>query len=370
MSSCSGQDCANPAGTLKCPTCLKHNIDSNYCSQECFKRNWKRHKAIHPAEDGKVYDPFPAVAYTGKLRAAYPLTPKRTVKAGIVLPDYAEHGQPISEMQERGVQVEINDEETIEKIRNVSRLAREVTDIAGRAVKPGVTTDEIDRIVHEACMERGAYPSPLNYFNFPKSVCTSVNEVICHGIPDQRPIEDGDIINIDVTLYKDGVHSDMNHTFYVGDKARMDHDTVRLVEGTRKSLDAAIDLVKPGTLIRSLGNEIEKVAKEHGLSVVRSYTGHGVGKLFHSAPNVPHYANNKAVGVCKPGMVFTIEPMLCLGGFQDKQWPDGWTAVTRDGKWSAQFEHTLLVTEDGCEVLTRRNKRSPGGPIKIPKKKA
>lgn len=367
---CSGVDCANPAGSLKCPTCLKHNVDSNYCSQECFKRNWKKHKAVHPAEDGKVYDPFPSVAYTGELRAAYPLSPKRSIKKGVVLPDYAEHGQPISEMDERGGQVEICDNETIDKIRHVSRLAREVTDIAGRAVKPGVTTDELDRIVHEACMERGAYPSPLNYFNFPKSVCTSINEVICHGIPDQRPLEDGDIVNIDVTLYKDGVHSDMNHTFYVGDKARLDPDTVRLVEGTRKALDAAIALVKPGALVRSFGNEIERVAKENQLSVVRTYTGHGVGRLFHSAPNVPHYANNKAIGICKPGMVFTIEPMLCLGGFHDKRWPDGWTAVTRDGKWSAQFEHTLLVTEDGCEVLTKRNKRSPGGPVSMPKKKA
>lgn len=367
--SCSGQDCANPAGNLKCPTCMKFEIDSTYCSQECFKRNWRLHKSVHPREDGKTFDPFPAVTYTGKLRAEYPLSPKRPVKASIELPDYALDGEPRSEQTARGQQIEINDAATIEKIRNVSRLAREVTDIAGRAVKPGVTTDEIDRLVHEACMERGAYPSPLNYYHFPKSVCTSINEVICHGIPDQRKLEDGDIVNVDVTLYKDGVHSDMNHTFYVGDKARANHEVVRLVEGTRRALDAAIALVKPGCLVRSLGDEIERVAREHNLSVVRSFTGHGVGKLFHTAPNVPHYANNKAVGVCRPGMVLTIEPMLCLGGFQDKQWPDGWTAVTRDGKWSAQFEHTLLVTEEGVEVLTKRNKRSPGGPIEIPKKK-
>ncbi|GMM50234.1 methionine aminopeptidase [Starmerella bacillaris] len=365
--SCSGQDCANEAGTLKCPTCLKFGIDSVYCSQTCFKRNWSKHKSVHPQESGKVYDPFPALVYTGSVRAVYPLSPRRLVKAGIVCPDYAEDGEPTEEIEAKSG-IEICDAETIEKIRNTSRLAREVIDIAGRAVKPGITTDEIDRIVHEACMERGAYPSPLNYYFFPKSVCTSVNEVICHGIPDQRPLEDGDIVNIDVTLYKDGVHSDMNHTYYVG-SASKNPDVVRLVEGTRRSLDAAIALVKPGCLIRSLGNEIERVAKEYNLSVVRSYTGHGVGKLFHSDPNVPHYANNKAVGVCQPGMVFTIEPMLCLGTYRDSRWPDNWTAVTKDGKYSAQFEHTLLVTETGVEVLTRRNKRSPGGPIDIPKKK-
>ena len=366
--SCSGEDCSNPAGTLKCPTCMKFGIDSSYCSQECFKRNWKIHKAVHPREDGKTYDPFPSLVYTGKLRACYPLSPRRPIKAGIVLPDYALNGDPVSERESNG-DVEIMEGERLETMRNVCRLGREVLDIAGRAIRPGITTDEIDRMVHEACMERGAYPSPLNYFFYPKSVCLSVNEVICHGIPDQRPLEDGDIVNVDISLYKDGVHSDLNHTYYVGDKARADHDAVRLVEGARRSLDAAIAIVKPGTPIRSLGNEIERVAKEHNLSVVRSFTGHGVGSLFHCAPNVPHYANNKAIGVCKPGMVFTIEPMLCLGTYQDKQWPDSWTAVTRDGKWSAQFEHTLLVTEDGVEVLTKRNKRSPGGPIDIPKKK-
>lgn len=367
MSSCSGQDCANPAGTLKCPTCMKFGIDSVYCSQDCFKRNWASHKSVHPKENGEVWDPFPESVYTGKVRAQYPLSPARPVKASVVKPDYAEDGEPTEELKSRDTHIEIPDAETIEKIRHVSKLAREVTDIAAKKVKPGVTTDEIDAAVHNACMERGAYPSPLNYFFFPKSVCTSVNEVICHGIPDQRKLEDGDIVNIDVTLYKDGVHSDMNHTYYVGQKAKSDHDTVRLVEGTRRSLDAAIALVKPGALVRSFGNEIERVAKEYNLSVVRTYTGHGVGKLFHCAPNVPHYANNKAVGVCKPGMVFTIEPMLCLGAHYDKQWPDGWTAVTKDGKWSAQFEHTILVTETGCEVLTARKKNSLGGPIEIPK---
>lgn len=365
---CSGADCANEAGNLKCPVCLKNGVEASYCSQTCFKRNWPSHKLTHPTEDGKTYDPFPPQAYTGALRACYPLAPRREVKEGIVEPDYAKDGVPTSELKMNRSEIKILDEELIEKMRHTSRLAREVIDIAARAVKPGVTTEEIDKIVHQACMERGAYPSPLNYYNFPCSVCTSLNEVICHGIPDKRPLEDGDILNIDVTLYKDGVHSDMNHTYYVGDKARQNLDAVRLVEGTREALDAAIAMVKPGTLFRSFGDEIEKVAKKYGLSVVRAYTGHGVNELFHPPPTIPHYAHNKAAGICKPGMTFTIEPMLCLGTYRDKRWPDNWTAVTADGKWSAQFEHTLLVTEDGCEVLTKRNKRSPGGPIPIPKK--
>lgn len=367
MSVCAGQDCSNPAGSLKCPTCLKHNMETVFCSQTCFRRNWAAHKTIHPPETGDAYEPFPERVYTGSVHAVYPLTPRRPVKSSVVKPDYADDGEPRLEQRSRSSQIPICSPETIEKVRHVSRLAREVTDIAGRAIRPGITTDEIDAIVHNACMDRNAYPSPLNYYWFPKSVCTSVNEVICHGIPDKRKLEDGDIVNIDVTLYKDGVHSDMNHTYYVGDKARHDLDNVRLVEGTRKALDAAIALVKPGALVRNFGNEIERVAKEHGLSVVRTYTGHGVGELFHCAPNVPHYAHNKAPGICRPGMIFTIEPMLCLGSYRDKTWPDNWTAVTADGKRSAQFEHTLLVTDTGVEILTDRNKRSPGGPLPIPK---
>lgn len=365
---CSGADCANEAGSLKCPVCLKHGIESAYCSQVCFKRNWALHKATHPSEDGETYDPFPAQAYTGEIRAVYPLVPRREVKESIARPDYADTGFPKSEVEEQRSHIRVLDAETIEKMRAVSKLAREITDIGGRAVKPGITTEEIDRIIHEACVERGCYPSPLNYYNFPRSCCTSVNEVICHGIPDKRPLEDGDIINLDITVYKDGVHSDMNHTYYVGDKARANPDAIRLIEGTRQALDAAIALVKPGALFRSFGDEIEKVAKKFGLSVVRSYTGHGIHELFHAAPSIPHYANNKAAGICKPGMCFTIEPMLNLGTYRDKSWPDNWTAVTADGKWSAQFEHTLLVTEDGCEVLTAKNKRSPGGPLPVPKK--
>lgn len=211
-----------------------------------------------------------------------------------------------------------------------------------------------------------AYPSPLNYVNFPKSVCTSVNEVICHGIPDQRPLEDGDILNIDISLYHGGFHGDLNETYYVGDKAKADPDAVRVVETSRECLDKAIEIVKPGTLFREFGNVIEKHAKSRDCSVVRSYCGHGINQLFHTTPSIPHYAKSKTVGSAKAGMCFTIEPMINLGSYRDKTWPDNWTSVTIDGKRSAQFEHTLLVTEDGVDILTARLPDSPGGAIPMP----
>jgi methionyl aminopeptidase len=210
-----------------------------------------------------------------------------------------------------------------------------------------------------------SYPSPLNYCHFPKSVCTSPNEVICHGIPDQRPLQDGDILNIDVTLYHGGFHGDLNETYYIG-KADQDPDSVRVVEAARDCLEESIKLVKPGALFRDYGNTIEKIAKERNCGVVKTYCGHGINQLFHCAPNVPHYAKNKAVGEAKPGMCFTIEPMITLGTHKDKTWPDDWTSVTTDGSRTAQFEHTLLVTEKGVEVLTARLADSPGGKVPMP----
>lgn len=194
-------------------------------------------------------------------------------------------------------------------------------------------------------------------------MCTSVNEVICHGIPDFRPLEDGDIVNIDVSLWFEGYHADLNETYYVGDKSLANPDNVRLVETTRECLDKAIEHAKPGVNFKDFGDIIEKHAKSRGLGVVKTYCGHGVNTLFHCAPNVPHYAKNKAVGKLKPGMTFTIEPMITLGSYKDKTWPDDWTSVTVDGSRSAQFEHTLLVTETGIEILTPRTGDSPGGPV-------
>lgn len=365
---CIGVACANPISTLQCPTCLKLGKESFFCSQDCFKTSWSEHKIIHKqsAQTG-IYDPFPNFPYTGGIRPAYPLSPTRRLPPSIRRPDYSEDGVPKSEQARGGPKnIAILSAEEIGGMRKVCRLAREVLDICAAAVRPGITTDELDEIAHKACIERDSYPSPLNYVNFPKSICTSINEVICHGIPDQRKLVDGDIINLDITLYHGGFHGDLNETYYVGDKAKANPDTVRVVETSRDCLDEAIKLVKPGMLFRDPGNVIEKLAKQRNCSVVRTYIGHGINQLFHCNPNVPHYAKNKAVGVAKPGMCFTIEPMINLGTYKDTTWPDKWTSTTSDGKMSAQFEHTLLVTEGGVEVLTARFPDSPGGRMPIP----
>jgi methionyl aminopeptidase len=326
MTTCSGVGCEKEAGTLKCPTCLKHGIQSYFCDQECFKKSWATHKQLHPVA---VHDPFPEHVYTGKLRAQYPLKPRRKVDDSIQKPDYAIDGIPYSEQRlGRTTAIKILNADEIEKMRTVNKLGREVLDIAGAMMKPGVSTEDIDDAVFDACMQRGIYPSPLNYYGFPKSTPISVNEVVCHGIPDKRKLEDGDIVNIDISVYKDGFHSDLNETYYCGEKAKQDSDTVRLVETTREALDLAIQAIKPGMLFRDFGDIIEKHAKKNGVSVVRSFVAHGVNDLFHGPPNIPHYAKNKAIGVCKPGMTFTLEPMLNLGSYRDQMWPDNWTAVT------------------------------------------
>ncbi|KFM59924.1 Methionine aminopeptidase 1, partial [Stegodyphus mimosarum] len=351
---CETPGCENPA-KLRCPTCIKLGIEGSFfCSQDCFKGNWNEHKQIHKKAKviKKPYNPWPDYTFSGKLRP-YPVTPKREVPDTIQRPDYADHPQGISlcETTLKGTtSIKILDEEEIEGVKLASKLAREVLDTVAKAVAVGVTTDELDRIVHEACIDRDCYPSPLNYYCFPKSCCTSVNEVICHGIPDMRPLEDGDILNIDITVYHRGFHGDLNETFLVGN---VDEAGKKLVRVTYESLMKAIEIVKPGEKYREIGNVIQKYVQAHGFSVVRSYCGHGIHRLFHTTPSVPHYAKNKAIGVMKPGHCFTIEPMISEGTWVDEMWPDEWTAVTRDGQRSAQFEQTLLVTETGCEILTR-----------------
>ncbi|KAH9951332.1 methionine aminopeptidase [Amylocystis lapponica] len=369
--SCQSSICPNghPPSRLECPTCSKLGIKGSFfCGQECFKAGWKTHKVIHDIatprqpllddpninRDG-TYNPFGNFKFTGTLRPVYPLSPKREVPAHITRPDYAEDGQPTSESRRAGQPPQILNAEEQEKMRTACRLAREVLDIAASHITPGITTDAIDAIVHQATIERNAYPSPLNYRRFPKSVCTSVNEVICHGIPDQRKLQEGDIINIDVTVFYDGFHGDVNETYPVG---RVDDESKKLMRTTRESLDEAIKLCKPGFLFRDLGKTIEPIARANGCAVIRTYCGHGINELFHCAPNVPHYAKNRAVGTMKPGMTFTIEPMLNLGHNWDQvHWPDDWTATTIDGKRSAQFEETLLVTETGIENLTAGKRR-------------
>ncbi|XP_043482506.1 methionine aminopeptidase 1 [Leptopilina heterotoma] len=356
---CNSINCTQ-IGTLQCPTCLKIGIkDSYFCSQDCFKGNWKEHKILHKLAKGEgtnksgEYNPWPHYHYSGKLRP-YKKESRRLVPPAIARPDYAVHpeGIPLGEQEVRGSSlIKVLDDEEIEGMRVSCKLGREVLDEAAKAIEVGVTTAEIDRIVHEACLERDCYPSPLNYYEFPASCCTSVNEVICHGIPDKRPLQDGDICNVDVTVYHNGFHGDLNETFFVGN---VKPEVKKLVEVTHECLSKAIDIVRPGEKYREIGNVIQKHAQAHGFSVVRSYCGHGIHRLFHTAPNVPHYAKNKAVGVMKAGHCFTIEPMISQGTWKSDTWPDNWTAVTTDGLWSAQFEQTLLVTETGCDILTKR----------------
>lgn len=364
--------CCNPhcgkevEGSLKCPVCLKSGTVSLFCNQKCFREGWTVHLSQH-GDVAAPFNPFESYAYTGTLRPAYPLSPRREVPKHIKLPDHTKNGIPDGEVKEgRNAQPRVLSAKDVVKIRKVAKVGRAVLDAAAKHVAPGITTDELDAIVHKECIKYNAYPLPLNYYCFPKLVCTSVNEVICHGIPDQRKLEDGDIVNLDVSVYYLGFHADLNETYYVGDKAKADPETVNLVETTREALDLAIAAVKPGALFRDFGGIIEDHADKHGCSVVRTYCGHGTNDLFHTLPNIPHYRKNKTPGVAKPGIVFTIEPMLCAGSHKDTMWPDQWTAVTADGKRSAQFEHMMLVTEDGVEVLTAREADSPGGPIPRP----
>ncbi len=272
------------------------------------------------------------------------VSPRRTVPTTILGPDYAETGRPLKVHEPM-----IKSADVIDRLRKASRMAADVLQTTARAIGVGVTTDELDAVCHDATIELGAYPSPLNYHGYQKSLCTSVNEVICHGIPDSRPLGDGDIVNLDVTVYLDGVHGDTNATFGVGN---IDQESQRLIVVTRECLDQAIEAVKPGRPISDIGRAIQRHAEPAGFGVVRNYCGHGIGEVFHSGPQIPHYYEPSAETIMEPGMTFTIEPMITSGTWRHLMWDDGWTAVTADGKRTAQFEHTILVTETGADVLT------------------
>ncbi|MCG2623869.1 type I methionyl aminopeptidase [Arthrobacter sp. I2-34] len=273
------------------------------------------------------------------------VSPVLPVPASIPRPEYAWKPAPA-----KFTGSEVKDPETIAKIRTAGRIAAQAIVEVGRHIRPGVTTDELDRIGHEFLIAHNAYPSTLGYRGFPKSLCSSVNEVICHGIPDTTVLQDGDIINLDITAYIDGVHGDTNYTFLVGE---VDEESRLLVERTQESLNRAIKAVAPGREINVIGRAIESYAKRFGYGVVRDFTGHGVGEAFHTGLIIPHYDAAPAYSrVIEPGMVFTIEPMLTLGTVEWEMWDDDWTVVTKDRKRTAQFEHTLVVTESGAEILT------------------
>ncbi len=244
----------------------------------------------------------------------------------------------------------VKTKEKIEKIRTAGKLAAQAIELAGSSIKVGMSTNELDVIVHDFLISNGAYPSTLGYRGFPKSCCTSVNEIICHGIPDDLEIQDGDIVNIDVTAYLDGFHGDSNQTFKVGN---VSEEVSLLVDRTKESLERAIASVMPGRPINVIGRTIESYAKRFGYGVVRDFTGHGIGEAFHSGLVIPHYdAAPLYSNTMEVGMVFTIEPMLTLGTHEWDMWPDGWTVATKDKSITAQFEHTLVVTESGAQILT------------------
>ncbi|KAF4690981.1 Methionine aminopeptidase 1 [Perkinsus olseni] len=338
--------------TLKCPTCTKIGVPASYfCCQACFKMAWDQHKEVHKIMKQMLSGGSGKAAL--KEEVAHVIAENNAdqdehlakLPESIARPDYAGDGIPHSEVALRRSNFikQLNDEET-SRLRESCLLGRKCIDECGRLIM-SATKDhpvrgcDVDEVVHNFCVQHDCYPSPLNYYHFPRSVCVSVNEVICHGMPDERAFEPGDIVNVDITLYHNGMHADLNETYIVPDpqgvvNKALAHDTKRLVEGTYASMMSAIEECKPGIMYRDLD-------------------------LFHCAPNVPHYAKNKAIGVMKKGHAFTVEPMLNLGTYKDRTWPDDWTSVTLDGKRSAQFEHTIIITDNGVEILTARLPESP-----------
>ena len=274
------------------------------------------------------------------------ISPRRAVPRHIARPHYvdpkpgkpADYDDPL-----------IKNADTIARMRVAGTIAADALVEVGRHVVPGVTTDDLDRIGHEFLIASGAYPSTLGYKGYRKSLCTSVNEVICHGIPDDRPLADGDIVKVDITAFVNGVHGDTCATFFAGTPAPEVHD---LGERTKVAMMRGINAIRPGRPVSVIGRVIESYAKRFGYGVVRDYTGHGVGPSFHTKPTILHYDEPRATTIMEPGMTFTVEPMLTLGGYDWYAWDDDWTVLTEDGSWAAQWEHTIVVTDVGAEILT------------------
>jgi len=304
----------------------------------CWCGSGKKYKKCHRDEEAGSAPPPRA----GAVRPGV-VSPRRPVPAHIPRPDYAESGRP-----KRMARI-ADPEDRLRRMRRACRAAAEVLAEAGARVAPGVTTEAIDALVHEAYIARGGYPSTLNYLGFPKSLCTSVNEVILHGIPDSRALLAGDVVNLDVTIYLDGMHGDCSATFPVGE---VDEASRRLLRVCREAMLRGIEAIRPGRPVSDVGRAIESHAAAHGYGVVKSFCGHGIGEEFHLDPQVLHYYDPRARTPIEEGMFFTVEPMLTMGSPDHVVWPDGWTAVTVDGRRSAQFEHTVVVTGHGAEILT------------------
>ncbi len=311
-------------------------------NEHCWCGSRLKYKRCHQSSDAqgnaKRSSPPGHAVVQGKI------SPRRTVPPQIARPEYAISGRP---GPNRGS--EVKSAEVLERMRRVCRLSANLLAELSTRARVGVTTEELDAFAHQWAIDHGAYPSPLNYRGYPKSICTSVNEVICHGIPDDRPLADGDIVNLDVTLFFEGVHGDCSATVFVGD---VGEESKRLVRVTKECLDLGIAAVKPGEPINAIGRAIERHASAHGYSVVPAYCGHGIGERFHTELQIPHYYERGANLRMVPGMTFTIEPMIAVGTGESYVWEDDWTAVTADLKRTAQFEHTIAVTEQGAEILT------------------
>ncbi len=293
-----------------------------------------------------------------RLRPVRPgrVSPILAVPATVTPPDYVNGSIPVT-----STSFQIHTGESLERLRVACRVAAEVLDTVGREVRPGVTTEELDRVAHEAYVTRGAYPSTLSYKGYPKSICTSVNEVICHGIPDDRPLEEGDIVNVDVTAYIKGMHGDTSATFPVG---RVDPTLRALIDVTREATLLGIAAVAPGRPLNAIGNAIQPYAFAHGFGVVVDYGGHGIGSVFHASPHVNHTVHEWDTIEFQPGMTFTVEPMITAGSPNHHMWSDGWTVAANDLLPTAQFEHTVIVTDSGAEILTLTGQGdSPAGTL-------
>ncbi len=312
-------------------------------NETCWCGSGDKYKRCHKEDDAAYLRNEKHWLDTNKVVPGV-ISPRRTVPGHIRLPPYALTGDP-----GRPPARFVCTPEEIVRMRRACQAAAKILRQVGEKVAVGVPTDELDAFVHELTIEMGGYPSPLNYHGFPKSLCTSVNEVICHGIPDSRKLKDGDIVNLDVTIYLDGVHGDCNATFAVGS---VDEESKQLMQVTRECLELGIAAVKPGRPVSDIGRAIEQHATAQHFGVVRAYCGHGIGELFHSSLQIPHYFDPKMTTKMEVGMTFTIEPMITVGTYDYFTWADDWTVVTKDLKRSAQYEHTVLVTETGGEVLT------------------
>ena len=272
------------------------------------------------------------------------LSPARAVPSGITRPEYV--GKPGPAPHVGGDKY---DQDTIQRIRIASKIAAQALDLVLESAKPGMTTDDLDRIGHEFLISQNAYPSTLGYRGFPKSLCSSMNEIICHGIPDDTVLEDGDLLNIDISAFIGGVHGDTNGTVLVGEGSE---ELANLVSRTKEAMNRGINAAMPGRQVNIIGRAIETYAKRYNYGVVKEFTGHGVGPSFHTGLIIPHYDDPEYDNLIEVGMVFTVEPMITLGAADWDMWQDGWTVTTKDKQHTAQFEHTILITEDGPEILT------------------